>query len=112
MNIDKTNFNILHITTAGLLERALDRMFAGPASSGLLCAGCGKSTILQLLQRLYDCDQGTITIGGVYVLENMHLHEAKFLLALETFLSVLPETRTYCAMPPSLFLFAAGQFEK
>lgn len=28
-------------------------------------SGCGKSTILQLLQRLYDCDKGEITIGGV-----------------------------------------------
>lgn len=28
-------------------------------------SGCGKSTILQLLQRVYDCEKGTITVGGV-----------------------------------------------
>ncbi|CDJ37521.1 ATP-binding cassette protein subfamily B member 2, putative [Eimeria tenella] len=28
-------------------------------------SGCGKSTILQLLQRVYDCDSGTITVGGI-----------------------------------------------
>ncbi|CDJ62057.1 ATP-binding cassette protein subfamily B member 2, putative [Eimeria necatrix] len=28
-------------------------------------SGCGKSTILQLLQRVYDCDSGTVTVGGI-----------------------------------------------
>ncbi|CDJ59412.1 ATP-binding cassette protein subfamily B member 2, putative, partial [Eimeria maxima] len=35
-------------------------------------SGCGKSTILQLLQRVYDCEKGSVTIGGVPI-ENINV---------------------------------------
>ncbi|XP_026313887.1 multidrug resistance protein homolog 49-like [Hyposmocoma kahamanoa] len=36
-------------------------------------SGCGKSTILQLLQRMYEPDSGTITVDG-YQLTDLNLH--------------------------------------
>lgn len=45
------------------------RIPAGKSVALVGGSGCGKSTILQLLQRAYDCDGGSITIGGVPIQE-------------------------------------------
>ena len=43
-------------------------------SSGVMGqSGCGKSTILQLIMRLYDPDAGTITLDGVNI-KQLDLH--------------------------------------
>ncbi|MBR4865153.1 MAG: ABC transporter ATP-binding protein [Clostridia bacterium] len=42
---------------------------AGETVASLGPTGSGKSTLVQLLQRLYDCKEGKITIGGVDIKE-------------------------------------------
>lgn len=61
---------------------------AGQTVAILGATGSGKSTMMHLLQRLYDADEGTITIGGLDIrkIQKAHLRSRIGLILQEPFL--------------------------
>ena len=64
-------FNKVSFTYPSRAGKVLNSFSLGVARGQVVAiagsSGCGKSTLISLLNRFYDCDEGSVEIGGVNI---------------------------------------------